>query len=133
MNDQANDAVKKHSKRNKTIIIVLYIAFFLLLFLLLTISGMEPFLTFLILLFFFLVMIGPIFYGFKLPYYFRLFRRDRTKTIEKKPTNTKSNIPIPYNYEKKFSKPLIRKCPSCGMTIASFVKKCPQCGTVIMG
>lgn len=129
MNEQENDTVKNNSKMTRIIIFVIYLALLFLIFLLLTNSGMELFLAILLLLFFLLIMIGPIFYGFKRPYYYRLFHRDRTKSTEKKPTNTKSNIPKPYNYEVKFKKPLIRKCPSCGMTIANFVKKCPQCGT----
>ena len=132
MNNQANDTVKNRSLMIRSIIFILYIALLFLLYFILTNSGMEPFLTFLLLLFFLLIMIGPIFYGFTRPYYYRLFPRKKTEWTERKPTNTKSKLPKPYSTELKFRKPLIRKCPSCGMTIANFVKKCPQCGTVIM-
>jgi len=133
MNDEAKEVVKNRSKTVRSIVFILYFALLFLLFFVFTNSGMEPFLTFLILLFFLLVMIGPIFYGFQSPYYKKLFQKKKKQQwTEKKPSNTKSKIPKPYTTELKFRKPLIRKCPSCGMTIANFVKKCPQCGTVIM-
>jgi predicted RNA-binding Zn-ribbon protein involved in translation (DUF1610 family) len=30
--------------------------------------------------------------------------------------------------DSKYKKPIVRKCPNCGIQLASFVKKCPNCG-----
>jgi len=40
----------------------------------------------------------------------------------------KSSLELPQKpSEKKVKKPLVRKCPSCGMLLTRFMEKCPQC------
>jgi len=133
MSNPTNDEIKNRNLLIRSIIFIFFVSFLIYLFFVFLNLRMDALLAFLILLFFLLVMIGPIFYGFKGSFYSRLFQKKKKKEwTEKKPNYSKSKMPIPYTTEIKFRKPLIRNCPSCGMTVASFVKKCPQCGTIIM-
>ena len=35
------------------------------------------------------------------------------------------------NIQSKYRKPIIRKCPNCGIIVPGFAKKCPNCGESI--
>ncbi|MFX1383223.1 MAG: hypothetical protein ACFFBP_12350 [Promethearchaeota archaeon] len=135
MSEQNNNDDNKYSIRIRSIIFILYVLLLFYLFLVFINIGMNAILVMVILIFFLLLMIGPIFYGFKSPFYSRLFQKKSKKVWtekQKKIDPSKSKTPRPFGTEIKFRKPLIRKCPGCGMTVANFVKKCPQCGTIIM-
>ena len=81
-----------------------------------------------------------------------LFLRDRDESIvsrffhsgrnpdgaQNPPTGRKKSKKIGYDpdmdklrrigLDHKYRKPLTRKCPKCGILLASFIKKCPHCG-----
>ncbi len=119
----------------RVVIFILYVLFLFYLFHIFTNLGIEGFLSFLILLFFLLLMIGPVFFGFKSPFYARIFQKKTsiwTEKTKKDNKNSQSNKPRPFSTEINFRKPLIRTCPYCGMIVANFVKKCPQCSTSII-
>ena len=136
---------EKNSSFKKALILrisFLIIYFFILLyfFFLLSNIGINPYIVLLILIFLFLIAVGPVLSGIKRSIYSQMFpnrkkhakKESRTFFSKKSPpkilqsTNRKIDLNISYR------KPIIRKCKKCGMIVANFVKKCPQCGEIII-
>ncbi|TFG05126.1 MAG: hypothetical protein EU539_09725 [Promethearchaeota archaeon] len=142
MND--NTAIKDN-KKIRTIIIKLVflitnLIIILILFLLLSIYSSNPIIIILIVVFAFLVIIGPFFRRNRKSYYSRIFPNKSTKHLEeykglKKKRSSEGIAPTQLsheiNFDFKYKKPVLRKCPKCGMILPSFVKKCPVCNKSI--
>lgn len=131
--------------RNKKVIgrlifLILYSAFLITISIFLITSNFNPVIVILIVVFLFLLVLGPVINGIQKTIYSRTFldKKGKTKTgyqeykellqkekeIEPKELKFDTNI----NLNFKYKKPLIRKCKNCGMTLVSHVKKCPNCG-----
>lgn len=122
---------KKYSWR----VIIRLIIFFLLLiglyflYWILIDLGSTPLLTFFILLFIFLFVLGVLLKR-KGQSFFSRFKRDKSESPayqEKKTQKVRIRRVDVINLNSQYKKPIIRKCPKCGIQLASFVKKCPNC------
>jgi len=101
--------------------------------------GANPFVVVPLLVFVFLISVGPFLKRRKKSLYSRMFpdkkkrmalntqrRRDKFKIEEPKQPQPKvfKHISLDFNY----STPLIGKCENCRNILPNFVKKCPFCG-----
>jgi hypothetical protein len=138
--DQRNE--KKHSRKYYFFIAVLgigYIIFLVWLYYFLTKFGSSLLLTILILVFAFLIFLGGLF-GAQHISFFSRFKRKKNKYLNDKDKFLKEYEKyhphlrrVDYvNLNLKYRKPIVRNCPNCGITLASFVKKCPNCGEKII-
>jgi hypothetical protein len=95
----------------------------------------------LLIIFSFLIFVGPIFqYQRTKRMYQRLFpdknkrlkeKYERKRLEEKRKKDFefyKKKIPIPIELGYNYKKSMIQKCLSCGTIVPNFVKKCPNCG-----
>lgn len=123
----------------KFIILVIYLSVLIIFYAFLIRYGANPFVVVTVLVFVFLISVGPFLKRRKKSLYSRMFpdkkkrmalntqrRRDKFKIEERKPPQPKvfKHISLDFNY----STPLIGKCENCGNILPSFVKKCPFCG-----
>lgn len=124
----------------KFIILVIYISALIIFYNFLDSRfGVNPFVVVPLLVFVFLISVGPFLKRRKKSLYSRMFpdkkkrmtlntqrRRDKFKIEERKPPQPKvfKHISLDFNY----STPLIGKCENCGNILPNFVKKCPFCG-----
>ena len=136
----------------RLVFIIISLLIFLYLYFLLSEFGANPFLIILILAFVFFIFSGPVlkknFFSsllfrrksnlFKISEKnkhrrFRIEEKGRGKNIKNnsKLEQNLSESAKPINIDFKYQKPILRKCESCGMLLASFVKKCPLCGKPI--
>ncbi len=135
---------KKMSNFSKYLFLSIYGIILVFLFYFLVFAGLNPVITFLILLFCFILILGPVLGGMRKSLYSRMFsdkKKNHKGEYQKKKDGIKkegqlSYIPPPrkrrpVNLNVKYRKPLIVKCENCKMTVASFVKKCPKCGEVV--
>ncbi len=125
------------------LILIFYIGILIYIYFLLTKIGINPLISFLILFFAFILVLGPLISTTKASFYSRLFPKRDKKSIysyeeEKKLYKTESEKikpqerkikPVNLNF--KYRKPIIRKCDKCGIIVPNFVTKCPVCGNVI--
>ena len=125
------------------LILIFYIGILIYTYFLLTKIGINPLISFLILFFAFILVLGPLISTTKASFYSRLFPKKDKKFIssyeeEKKLYKTESEKikpqerkikPVNLNF--KYRKPIIRKCDKCGIIVPNFVNKCPACGNVI--
>ncbi len=126
------------------ILILVYILILLFLWALLIEYGTNPLLLFILLLFIFLVTIGPLFLKRRKSMYSGLFpdkrqtRHLKRQKIKKRfvrrpqPEQTQPRIHKAINLDFKFSRPIISKCEKCGNIVPGFAKKCPFCGKILM-
>ena len=145
MTEQEKNEQEKILRKNrlKLFFLSIYSIILIFLFFFLTDSGINSIISFLIVLFLFFIVIGPVLSGMRRSLYSRMFTRKKEKldsgyqqhkeTVKKqgkidgyKPKNIR-----PVNLNIKYKKPLIGKCSNCGMIVAGFVKKCPQCGELL--
>jgi len=131
------------NNRLRVVFLIAYSVFLVYLFSLFVNIGIHPFIAFLILLFMFIIVLGPLLNGLRRSFYSRMFIDKKEKTRGgyqqyKKNIKKKNKIPEhkpreikPVNLDIQYRKPLIGKCSYCGMTVAGFVKKCPRCGELI--
>lgn len=126
----------------KFIILVIYLSVLIFFYTFLTQFGANPFIVVTLLVFVFLISVGPFLKRRKKSLYSRMFpdkkkrmalntqrRRDKFKISEPKQPQPKvfKHISLDFNY----STPLIGKCENCGNILPNFVKKCPFCGKQI--
>ena len=143
---ESNKSDDKSSKKRLIIKIYLFIAFIsalVILYFILIDFGTIHLISFLIVLFIFLVGLGPIINygrGLNRSLFGRSKRRNQRKEYKRdKDTFKVKSTPIPdaHNLEGKvkleftYKRPIIRKCPNCGFMLTSFMKKCPNCGKPI--
>lgn len=138
-----NDAEPKKSTPKriifKFIILIIYLSAFIIIFTLITSLGANPLVVITILVFLFLISVGPFLKHRKKSLYSRMFpdkkkrialntqrRRDKFKIKEPRQPQPKvfKHISLDFNY----STPLIGKCENCGNIMPKFVKKCLFCG-----
>ncbi len=105
----------------------------------------NPFVVALLLIFVFLITIGPFFRKKnRKSLYSRMFpdrkrhqpqqrtRKKRRHIVEKKPLQIQPKIFKTIDLEFEYRKPLISNCENCGNILPSFVKnKCPFCSYII--
>jgi len=127
----------------RLLILVSYLLILLYFFYLLTTFGVNPFIIFILLLFTFLITIGPFFRRSKRSLYSRMFPdRKRKASLEneqkekvfknkRKFEQAEPKIFKKINLEFKYRKPIVLKCENCGNIIPNFVKKCPFCNKQI--
>jgi hypothetical protein len=123
----------------KFIVLIIYISVLIVFYNLLNNIGANPFIVVIVLVFVFLISIGPFLKRRKKSLYSRMFpdkkkrmalntqrRRDNFKIkIPKQPQpKVFKNISLDFNY----TTPLIGKCENCRNILPKFVKKCPFCG-----
>ena len=136
---------KKNHRKNipKYIFLAIYSLILVVICYMLILSGVNLIIALFIFLFFFILVIGPLFSGMRKSLYSRMFSDKKKKkkgeyqkqkeTIEKE-GQIKSFTPRkikPVNLNIKYRRPLVVKCSNCRMTVAGFVKKCPKCGETI--
>jgi len=127
----------------RLLLLVIYLLMLVYLFYLLTNFGANPFIIFIILLFTFLITLGPFFRRGKRSLYSRMFP-DRKRKVssgfdqkkedfrsKRKSDQVDTKIFKKVNLEFKYRKPIVLKCEGCGNTIPNFVKKCPFCNKQI--
>ncbi len=126
------------------IILFAYLLFLLYLYLILLESGSHPLIAFFLLLFVFLIVLGPFLKNKRGSLYSRMFpdkkkgpkyekeRRKRTPIIKKEPKQIQPKIFQAIDLEFEYRKPLISNCENCGNILPNFIKnKCPFCGEQI--
>lgn len=132
MNEKDNSDPKKSNLSLRIICLIIFLLFLIYLYFVFTDLGAPPIINILILLFFLLIMIGPLINGFKKSFYYRLFPKKKTEQeFKRKTTRSQSPIIQAQDIDYKYRRPIIRSCRYCGMTVANFMKKCPQCGKII--
>ena len=89
--------------------------------------GTYPFVAILILIFLFLLILGVLLKKKGESFFSRFVqKKDQTDTYKAgKPRVRRVDL---ITLDSKYKKPIVRKCPNCGIQLASFVKKCPNCG-----
>jgi hypothetical protein len=126
------------------ILLFAYLLFLLYLYSILLEFGSHPLIAFFLLLFVFLIVIGPFFKNKRGSLYSRMFpdkkkrlenereRRKRTPIMKKEPKQIQSKIFQAVDLEYEYRKPLISNCENCGNILPNFIKnKCPFCGVQI--
>ncbi len=112
----------------RLVFLVIYLIFLYIFYWILIDLGTYPFVAILILIFALLLFLG-ILLKKKGKSLFSRFKRkspnlsDRYKT--EKPRVRRVDL---ITLDTKYRKPIVRKCPNCGIQLAGFVKKCPNCG-----
>ena len=139
MTIENTDIKKKSWKRNliKIISVIVYIIFLYELYNILRNFGASLLLALLIMLFPTLVFIGVLVKDKNVSFFSR-YKRNRnnsTKDTSKEDFLNEYDKYHPQkrridyiNIQSKYRKPLVRKCPNCGIMVPGFVKKCPNCG-----
>lgn len=127
----------------RLLLLISYLLLLLYFFYLLTTFGANPFIIFILLLFTFLITIGPFFKRGKKSLYSRMFPDRKRKTsneneqkekvlkIKRKFEQIEPKIFKKVNLEFNYRKPIVLKCENCGNIIPNFVKKCPFCNKQI--
>lgn len=134
---------KKKSRRQlifQFFLLILNIIIIIFLSVLLTEFGANPLIIILILVFVFLIFLGPLLKRRQKSIYASLFpdkKKVREEKIQKKEEEIKrreemklfklrhlNKIDLDFEYRE----PIIRKCDNCGLMIPKFAKKCPICG-----
>lgn len=123
---------ERTSKRNliTTIVLMVILILFLIFITLFMMDYNAPLpVIILVVAFLFLFFSGLIMKSKEISLIDRLFPKKKIKfdlgTEEEIPRNRDINI------EFKYKTPLVKKCPSCGITLPGSMKKCPICGTVL--
>jgi len=104
----------------------LYFIILLSIFFLLILSDVNLYVSILLILFLFLLGIGPIISGFNKKRLHNLFHRKAPQLQEIKTDQIKKFQPMTLNFEYKSS--LLKKCSKCGMLLIGTTKNCPNCG-----
>ena len=124
----------------KFILLGIYLIILLLFYDLLTKNQANPLIIILILGFSMLIFAGSIFSMKRRRdrLYSKMFPKGKGKNSGKRKRSADNKDAFyrkhsykPIRLEVKNNKPLIEKCPNCGMILANFVKKCPVCRILI--
>ena len=136
-NDQATSA--KYLIIKGILIVIYSIILIIILFILIDLET-NLFLLILIEFFIFLLLYGTFFrINSKLVRNFKIRNEDEYKKQKEKFLDEFSKLRkikrrVDYiDLNKKYRKPIIRKCSNCGIVLASFVKQCPNCGEKVFG
>ena len=123
----------------KFIILIIYLSVLIIFYNLLSGFGANPVVVVAILVFVFLISLGPFLKRKKKSLYSRMFP-DKRKRIAlntqmrkekfkiKEITQTQPKVFKEISLEFNYSTPLIAKCENCRNILPNFVKKCPFCG-----
>jgi len=118
-------------KKKKGILIGLNTIFIILLFILMFIGSVHLIINLLVCTFLWLFFYGIILKARTIN--IALFQSHSKQESPRKQDKEQYKIKLPRRVETKsldfnYKKPLIIKCPNCGMTLISSMKKCPNCG-----
>lgn len=124
---------REHSLSIKqNIAVIILVISLLILFFFLFMTGTNIIVAFLIILFLFLFFFGLIFKGKEISlsaHFFssktkeKSFRAESKKQYKTEIHKTDRNNSLDFTYHR----PLIRKCPNCGMILTRNMRKCPNC------
>jgi hypothetical protein len=142
MEESDNKAPKKKSHAGiRIVFLIIYVILLFLIYQFFIITEHNLLVGILLIVFSFLIFIGPIFqYQRTKRMYQRLFpdknkrikeKFDKKRLEEKKKKDFefyKKKIPTPIDLGYTYKKSMIVKCLSCGTIVPNFVKKCPNCG-----
>jgi hypothetical protein len=127
--------ISKKSMIIRLIILIFYTGFLIYFYFLLINIGTNHLISFLILFFAFILILGPLLSVTKNSSSSQLktkkFRRGYRKEIGIESREFKERKIKPVNLNFKYRKPMIRKCDKCGMIVPNFVNRCPECGNII--
>ncbi|NVM34865.1 MAG: hypothetical protein HWN81_04670 [Candidatus Lokiarchaeota archaeon] len=139
----SNKITKKETIRKKLlvqlVVLVIYLIILLYFYYFFFNFGANPLIIILLIVFTFLMIIGPFLRKNKRSLYSRMFpdrkrkpslnykRKLRPITKEKELNLTQQRIFKPVNLDFNYRKPIIKKCENCGNIVPSFVKTCPFC------
>jgi len=144
---ETEDRKKSRAKRGafiRTLLLIIYIFVLIYLYNLLIEFGANPLITFLIIIFVFLVITGPFIknrrnkslyakmFPDKKKKYQTHYQNEESKIEDEKVSSEPKkirNISLDFKYRRS----IINKCENCGMIITSFAKTCPNCGKEITG
>jgi len=118
--------------RKQVISLVILIIILILFFIYIILSGTNFIVALLVILFFFLFFFGLIYKGSELSVssYFGSSRSKKKSSRDRSKEQYKIEIPkreTPESLNFTYHRPLIRKCPNCGMILTRNMKKCPNC------
>jgi hypothetical protein len=112
----------------RLIFLVIYLILLYYLYWILIDLRTYPFIAVLILIFAFLLFLGVLLKK-RGESFFSQFKRKKPilpdYSKSEKPRVRRIDL---ITLDSKYRKPIVRKCPKCGMQLAGFVKKCPNCG-----
>ena len=142
--EKNNTPKKKSHSGIRLVFLIIYVILLFVIYEIFIITEHNILVGLLLIVFSFLIFIGPIFqYEKTKRMYLRLFP-DRSKRLKEKYDKKrleekrkkdfefyKKKIPIPIDLEYHYKRSPVQKCLSCGMIVPNFVKKCPNCGSVI--
>ena len=123
----------------KFIILIIFLSVLIIFYTLLTRAGANPIVVITVLMFVFLIVIGPFLKHRKKSLYSRMFpdkkkrvalnvQRRRDKFKIKIPRQPQPKVFKHISLDFKYTTPLIGKCEKCRNILPNFVKKCPFCG-----
>ena len=144
MKNENNGVTDLHQrgKLAKILILIIYLAVVVFLFYVLSILGIDPIITIVLLFCMSSIVLGSIFRKKKKKsIYSELYPDKKRNKIQRPPRKLELNIETDSEdtVQKKlrnvdlsfrYRKPLINKCENCGMMITGYKKKCPTCGKV---
>ncbi|TFF97779.1 MAG: hypothetical protein EU547_03345 [Promethearchaeota archaeon] len=115
----------------KNILIGLETLFIVLLFLILIFGKVNLIVAILVCIFLWLFLYGFIVKGRDIK--IKVFKSHNKYESPRNRNKEEYKVILPRKVETKtldfnYKKPLIVKCPNCGMTLISSIKKCPNCG-----
>ncbi len=140
---ESNEIDEKSFKKRlimiRTFLFILVISVLGIIYYILIDFGSIHLISFLIVLFIFLIVLGPIInYGKNRSLFDRFKRKKKVggnerneDTFKIKTTPARHPIDERINLEFTYRKALIHKCPKCGFMLTSSMKKCPNCGQTI--
>ncbi|MBD3215782.1 MAG: hypothetical protein GF311_24440 [Candidatus Lokiarchaeota archaeon] len=132
MNEQKKSKVSIFNRKKQISLVVLTIILLILL-LYLILSGTNFLVSILVISFLFLFFFGLIYKSdeISLSSYLPSSREKSESSRKKSKKQYKVETPIrdtPESLDFSYHRPLIRKCPNCGMILTRSAKKCPNCG-----
>lgn len=122
----------RHRLKKKTRVTggILYFGFIALIWSLLVVFNVNFYVSLLLILFLFILGIGPITSGFNKERLHNLVSRKSLSSDTGSEQLTKSPLPgvnrVSLNFEPQ--RALLKKCNECGMLLIGSVKRCPNCG-----
>ena len=142
MEGSENKTPKKKSHTGiRLVFLIIYVILLFVIYQIFIITEHNLLVGVLLIVFSFLIFVGPIFqYQRTKRMYQRLFpdkdkrikeKFDKKRLEEKKKKDFefyKKEIPMPIDLEYNYKRSLIKKCLNCGTIVPNFVKKCPNCG-----
>ncbi|TFG17979.1 MAG: hypothetical protein EU531_01700 [Promethearchaeota archaeon] len=125
-NDHKNENDRPMKSKIRIIGGAFYLIFLLLILSFLILSNVNLYISILLIIFLFLLGVGPIISGFNKQRLHNLFHRrePQLKKLEKDPIKRVNNVTLNFEYKTE----LLKKCSKCGMLLIGSLNRCPNCG-----